>query len=399
VFGENVAPVDSLIERSNKPPPAIPKPFRALGPIQSNVYDLIPLAARLKSARCTIKQLDPITTTPESRERVTALVERIRQGGYAADSVTDELAHSKDDDGLEDRLAPSIAELQGALLADKMLFAVGEGRHMSTEDWITLQRFVGQLTSKTSKRGRGQFARDESLISLIETLRDPEGAIKSMKRQELPSTEVMGLRQEIANQSVTADEAIERVRDIEAQELRDGLAKVTKSARYQAHEIKRLRKLLHSEKTLMADLEKANGKLLQYQANEKLRRVEEDRKVREEKGKIYKAKNEAIAGIKAAKEAHEAFVGIWATLFIVSAIVLALLWRSLPTPPKTKEKTKQMAAPASRVQVGNEPSKTYRGSGSQVERVAELAAKTATVFLVVVIVGAVMSRVSPAPGQ
>jgi hypothetical protein len=275
---------------------------------------------------------------------------------------------------------------------------------MSTEDWITLQRFVGQLTSKTSKRGRGQSARDESLISLIETLRDPEGAIKSMRRQQLPSTEVMGLRQEIANHSVTANEALERVWEIEAQELRDGLAKVSKNARYQAQEITRLRKLLHSQKMCMADLERANGKLLQYQANEKLRRDKEARKVRGEKGTIYKARNKANEAI-AAKEniiadshrvADRAIrFGLWSvvTLFILIPMLVGFFIPRKFAEHKREERPKQEAPLKNLLQVGKESDKPDHGSGSHTKKVVKLVAEAVGWIFLITLTGAITSQI------
>jgi hypothetical protein len=53
---------------------------------------------------------------------------RIRQGGHATDSAIDVFAQPKDLETTNNRLETSITDLQGALLADKLLFAMKQRR-------------------------------------------------------------------------------------------------------------------------------------------------------------------------------------------------------------------------------------------------------------------------------
>jgi hypothetical protein len=51
-------------------------------------------------------------------------VAHIRQGGHATDNAIDRLAQPKDSETMNNCLESSITDLQGALLADKLLFAM-----------------------------------------------------------------------------------------------------------------------------------------------------------------------------------------------------------------------------------------------------------------------------------
>jgi len=91
------------------------------------VYDLVPLVIRLKSARCTLKEIDPATTTPESQVHVKNLVACIRLGEYATDDAIDIPTQPEDMAKEEACLTSSIIGLRGALMADKMLYALKHG--------------------------------------------------------------------------------------------------------------------------------------------------------------------------------------------------------------------------------------------------------------------------------
>lgn len=83
--------------------------------------------------------------TQDARERVSGLVASIRWGGYVTDNVINTLTRLKVVDDQQDYIGSSIADLKDALLADRLLYAMDHGRHISTDDWEMLEQFLARL--------------------------------------------------------------------------------------------------------------------------------------------------------------------------------------------------------------------------------------------------------------
>ncbi|KAF1938687.1 hypothetical protein EJ02DRAFT_473106 [Clathrospora elynae] len=172
------------------------KPFYPLGPLKSNVNELVPLALRLNTIR------NPITDTVrfgEDYTRAALLIEKMRDAGRAID----ELIHLYVAPycGQETaKLEWHIQTLEGILLADNMLHVWKSKLCILSEDWNMLSDFIQKLKAREAQqKNMGHIQANPALRHFVQGEEDIKAADPTPKQLvqvlRVPEADVMQLRE------------------------------------------------------------------------------------------------------------------------------------------------------------------------------------------------------------
>jgi hypothetical protein len=159
-------------------PEPSPEPYRPLGPVESNVYELIPLAEELRATRFVSKVKNPVVTSFFPRNKLDEFSVAVQRGGMAIDRAINILTRPHDLETDKKTLARIIMHLRAALVASKVLSALQQelrlspDTFLSDEDRTKLEDFIEALRARPPFRGENYLDRDQELVQLVATLRE-----------------------------------------------------------------------------------------------------------------------------------------------------------------------------------------------------------------------------------
>jgi hypothetical protein len=197
---------DADADASTAPPD---KSYRALGPVDSNVYELVPIAAQLSRFPYIQKICSPEAAEIFTKRRANILSQAVRNGGAGIDRAINilMLPHGSREDKIT--LAKAALQIRAAVIAHKVLQVLQlhvqqphvqmpgsggrEARFLSDEQQAVVQDFANAVDARLVKMAinTSRHPTDPDLFILVASLRkqfNKEDTVKVSESKEQDAT-------------------------------------------------------------------------------------------------------------------------------------------------------------------------------------------------------------------